>query len=169
MAAVRDALLAELTQEMKVTRGALERLPDDELGWRPHERSWTLGELATHLATIPHWAVLAVEQDSFDVATEQGEGTREAASRTEEILRVFDTNTAAAKTALERIDEARMGDPWSLKNGGEVVFTVPRGAVLRNMILNHAIHHRGQLTVYMRLLGVPVPAIYGPSADEGAM
>jgi len=166
---LRDALLAELTQEMKVTRRTLERLPDDKLGWRPHERSWTLGELATHLATIPHWAMVAVERDSFDVATGQEEGKREPPGTTAEILALFDANLTAAEGALQAVDEAKMGDPWSLENGGEVVFTVPRGAVLRNMILNHAIHHRGQLTVYMRLLDVPVPAIYGPSADEGAM
>lgn len=166
---LRDSLLAELTQETTATRGAIERLPDDKLGWRPHERSWTLGELALHLATIPHWAAVAVEQDSFDVVTDQGEGKREAPATTAEVLEALDANLAAAKVALEAVDESKMGDPWSLKKGGEVVFTVPRGAVIRNMILNHSIHHRGQLTIYMRLLDVPVPAIYGPSADEGAM
>lgn len=165
----RDSLLAELTHEMKVTRGALERLPDDKLGWRPHERSWTLGELATHLATIPHWASVSIAEDSFDVATDQGGEERKPPGTTAEILGVFDTNLAAAESALQGVDEAKLADPWSLKNAGEVVFTVPRAAVLRNMILNHAIHHRGQLTVYMRMLDIPVPAIYGPSADEGAM
>lgn len=163
-----EALLAELDYEMANTRKTLERVPEDKMDWRPHERSWTLGELATHIANIPSWTPMTLEHESFDLA-EDDSGEREAQSTVAGLLDVFDTHLAKARQALRAAADEELGKPWKLLHGGEEIFTMPRAVVLRSMIFNHSVHHRGQLTVYLRMTGAKVPALYGPSADEEGM
>ncbi|HYX54493.1 MAG TPA: DinB family protein [Candidatus Limnocylindrales bacterium] len=163
---ISQSLLPEFDHEMQTTRRTLERVPEDKLGWKPHERSMTLGGLATHLATINHWTQAVFSMDSFDVAA--APPTQEIKSR-DQLLKTFDENVAAARQALSGASDTDMLKPWSLVAGGKTMFTLPRVAVVRSFLLNHGIHHRGQLSVYLRLNNVPVPSIYGPSADEGNM
>jgi uncharacterized damage-inducible protein DinB len=164
--ALNQALLPEFDHEMETTRRTLERVPEDKLSWKPHQKSMSLGGLATHLATINHWVDATMGMDAFDVAN--APPTQELKSR-KEILAMFDQNAASARKAIAAADDAHLMKPWSLQSGGKTVFSLPRIAVLRSFILNHTIHHRGQLSVYLRLNDVPVPSIYGPSADEGQM
>ncbi|MGE5322224.1 MAG: DinB family protein [Actinomycetota bacterium] len=159
------AILPEFEHEMQTTRRTLERLPEDKLTWKPHEKSMTLGALATHLATINHWAEAILGSESFDAGT--APANPELKSRSE-VLAAFDANTANARKAISAATDAELLKPWSLLNKGNTVFTLPRIAVLRSFILSHGIHHRGQFSVYLRLNNVPVPSIYGPSADEGS-
>ena len=159
--------LAELDQEMVSTRKVLERIPNDKLGWKPHPKSFTAGALATHVVNMMNWAATTVKQDNFDYAAPGApEYKEEPFESVEALLGQFDKNTKAIKELLLTSSEEAMDAPWTLLGGGKVVFTMPRKAVLRSMILSHTIHHRGQLSVYLRLLDVPVPSIYGPSADE---
>ncbi len=160
---ISSALLPEFEHEMKTTRRTLERVPEDKLTWKPHDKSTTLGGLATHLATINHWAEAVMGSDSFDVST--GPRNEQLKSRAE-ILEAFDKNTGAAHKILQNATDAEMMKPWALKAGAQTIFSMPRAAVFRSFILSHGIHHRGQLSVYLRLNNVPVPSIYGPSADE---
>ncbi|MBI1749368.1 MAG: DinB family protein [Acidobacteria bacterium] len=164
------ALLPEYDHEMKNTRKTIERVPEDKLGWKPHEKSPTMGWLATHLAHLPLWAISAIEKDSLDLAPGGVpiERLPEANSRNE-IIERFDKNVAAARAAIAGASDEHLLQPWSLLMNGKTVMTLPRMAVLRSFVMNHGIHHRAQLGVYLRLNNVPVPAIYGPSADEGAM
>lgn len=162
---LNQALLPEFDHEMATTRRVLERIPEDKLGWKPHDRSMTMGQLATHLAMLPHWSEAIMGQESFDVATSPP--TPKLNSR-QEILGAFDQSAAAARKAIAGGSDENMMKPWSLIAGGKTVFSQPRIGVLRGFIMNHTIHHRGQLSVYLRLNNVPVPSIYGPSADEGA-
>jgi len=164
---LREALLAEFDQEMAKTRKSLERVPDDRLEWRPHAKSSTLGRLATHLAEIPAWGATALEQDSFDLAP-PGSAPHQPAfiGSHREVLSLSEKNVAAARAALVGVGDESLAKPWSLLSGGKTVFTLPRFSVFRNFVLNHTIHHRAQLGVYLRLNDLPVPALYGPSADE---
>jgi uncharacterized damage-inducible protein DinB len=168
--ALSEALLPEFDQEMGNTRRTLERVPEDKLGWKPHEKSATMGWLATHLAVLPSWAGIAIEKDSIDIAP-PGEPPPQAplARSRAEVLEMFDKNLAAARGAIAGAADEHLLKPWSLLSGGRTVLTLPRIAVLRSFVMNHSIHHRAQLGVYLRLNNVPVPAIYGPSADEGGM
>jgi uncharacterized damage-inducible protein DinB len=161
------SLLPEFDQEMTNTRRVLERVPEDKLAWKPHEKSMSLGRLASHVAEMLRWAETTIRDESFDVAPVDGTQYQAAdlGSR-QEILDLFDRGVAATRALLEQTEDATLMQPWSLKKGGEAMFTLPRIAVLRGMVMNHIIHHRGQLSVYLRLTGAPVPAIYGPSADE---
>jgi uncharacterized damage-inducible protein DinB len=159
-----QALLPEFDQEMQTTRRTLERVPEDKLAWKPHEKSMSLGQLATHLATMGHWADAIAGMESFDVST--APPTPKLNSRAE-ILAAFDSSTATAHKAIAATTDSEMVKPWTLRAGDKSIFTLPRVAVFRSFILNHLIHHRGQLSVYLRLNNVPVPSIYGPSADEG--
>lgn len=161
---INAQLLPEFDQEMANTRKALERIPEDRLGWKPHEKSGTLGWLASHLATIPHWGTVTMREDSFDVAGEMG--PQPEARSLQEVLGQFDAHVKEAREALAAAADEQFQAVWTLRRGQEVIFAMPRLAVFRGMILNHLIHHRGQLTVYLRLAGAPVPALYGPSADE---
>src|SRR5579864_1230790 len=163
---ISQALLPEFDQEMANTRKSLERVPEDKFSFKPHTKSMTLGALATHLATINHWAEAIFGQDSFDVST--APRTEELKSRAD-ILASFDQTTAIARKAIASANDAHMLKPWTLKAGPHTVFTLPRVAVVRSFLLNHGIHHRAQLGVYLRLNDIPVPSIYGPSADEGNM
>lgn len=165
-----QAILPEFDLEMANTRKVLERIPDDKLNWRAHEKSNTIGWVGMHLAEIPTWADLTLNHDSLDVAPPGGEPYRTAAPQSrQEILARFDKNVAAARAAIAAAPDEQFMKPWSLLKGGETIFTLPRGAVLRSFVLNHAIHHRAHLCVYLRLNGIPVPALYGPSADEQGM
>ena len=163
---ISQAFLPEFDHEMANTRKSLERVPEDKLSFKPHTKSMTLGCLATHLATINHWAEAIFGQESFDVSTAPRQD--ELKSRAE-VLAAFDKNTATARKAIADSTDAHFMKPWTLMAGSHTVLTLPRVAVVRSFLLNHNIHHRAQLGVYLRLNDVAVPSIYGPSADEGNM
>jgi uncharacterized damage-inducible protein DinB len=164
------SLLPEFDQEAGHTRKTLERVPDDKLSWKPHEKSMTMGRLAAHLAEIPTWAVATIERDSIDIAPIEGPPYQPpAADSRQAILALFEQNLAAARAAIAKCSDERFMQRWTLLAGGKQIFTLPRIAVIRSMIMNHAVHHRAQLGVYLRMNDVPLPAIYGPSADEGGM
>jgi uncharacterized damage-inducible protein DinB len=158
-----DALLPEYDRETGTTRRLLERVPDEKLTWAPHQRSMTLGRLASHLAEIPAWARRIVGESEFDM---NGSSQPLECTSREDILRVFDRHVGEARAAIALKTDAELMAPWTLKKEGHEVFTVPKLSVLRSFLINHLIHHRGQLSVYLRLNDVPVPAIYGPGADE---
>jgi len=165
-----EALLPEFDHEMANTRKTLERVPDDKFDWKPHTKSWAMGGLATHLANIPSWAVLALEKDSFDMAPPDAPLPRlEPAKSHHDVLAMFDKNVAAARAAIAGTSDAQFFQTWTLLSGGKRVLTLPKVAVVRSFVMNHTIHHRAQLGVYLRLNDIPVPAIYGPSADENPM
>jgi uncharacterized damage-inducible protein DinB len=161
---LNQAMLPEFDHEMANTRKSLERVPDSKSDWKPHEKSMTMGGLATHLATICHWAEAIVGQDSFDVTNAPPQPQFKSKA---EMLAAFDQSAAAARKAIEGASDEQLMKPWSLVSNGKAIFTMPRAGVLRSFIMNHIIHHRAQLGVYLRLNDVSVPSIYGPSADEG--
>lgn len=161
-----ESLLPELDQEMAGTRKVLERVPDDKLAWKPHAKSFTMAALATHVATIPTWGTFTIEGDKFDLAAPSATEPPPPAASRRELLERFDACLAKFRAALVAAEDAQLLAPWSLVKGSDVIFTMPRIAVLRSMIMNHNIHHRAQLGVYLRLNDVPVPGLYGPSADE---
>lgn len=167
---ISASLLPEFEQEMTNTRKALERIPDDKFDWKPHEKSWAMGGLATHLANLPSWTVYTIKQDSLDLAPPGAESFRvEPKNTRQEILEDFDKNVADARAAIVGASDEDLLKPWTLLKGGVTLMTLPKIAVLRSFVMNHIIHHRGQFTVYLRLNDIPVPSIYGPSADEGGM
>ncbi len=159
-----DPLIMELDREASSTRKMLERVPEGKNEWAPHPKSMTLGKLATHVATLPGWAS-SLKEDGFDVG-ESSVGVPPPPATTAALLALFDKTIADAKGDLSALDDVRAMGPWTLSMKGKPVFSMPRLAVVRIMILNHSVHHRGQLSVYLRLLDVPVPGMYGPSADE---
>lgn len=162
-----QSLLPELDHEGRGTRATFERVPDAKLEWRPHGKSMTLGGLATHLAGLPTWMAITVDEDSFDLAPPGASPPRrEALPSRAAILATFDRNLAEARAILAGATDETLLASWTLRKGGNDVFTMPRIAVVRSFILNHTVHHRAQLGVYLRLLDVPVPSLYGPSADE---
>jgi len=161
---IKDGLLAEYDHEMGTTRRLLERLPDEKLSWKPHDKSMSLGGLGTHLANIPTWAGRILNESLFDLAA--APPNVEARGSREDILRLFDQTTKQARAAMEKSDAEFMA-PWTLRRGSQVMFALPRVAAFKTFVVNHMIHHRGQLSVYLRLNDVAVPPIYGPSADEG--
>jgi uncharacterized damage-inducible protein DinB len=164
---IHQSLLGEFDQEMAKTRKALERVPEDKFEWAPHGKSMKLGRLAQHLAEMPVWIKETLERDSLDVAPEGKSFSPPAVRNREELLALFDKNVAAGRQALASItDDAHLMKTWRLEANGKVLFSMPRAQTLRAFVMNHIIHHRGQLTVYLRLNDVPVPALYGPSADE---
>ena len=166
---ISHAMLPEFDHEMGNTRKTLERVPENKFDWKPHEKSMPMGKLAIHLATLPGWTIQTLTQDSLDVAPADGEPFKlPEANTTEELLALFDQNVASARAAIAEASDAQMMQPWSLLATGKTIFTLPRAAVLRGFVMNHSIHHRAQLGVYLRLNDVPVPSIYGPSADEGS-
>jgi uncharacterized damage-inducible protein DinB len=165
---ISDTLLPEFDHEMANTRKTLERIPEDKFDWKPHEKSTTMGGLGSHLANLPSWASLSLNEDSFDMHPPDGPPARtpQATSLTE-LLETFDKNLATAREAIAGASDEQFSKTWSLLSGGKEIFTLPRINVLRSFVMNHIIHHRAQLGVYLRLNDVPVPSIYGPSADEG--
>ncbi|MCX6599913.1 MAG: DinB family protein [Acidobacteria bacterium] len=160
---LQASFLGEFDMEMASTRKALERIPTDKLTWRPHEKSFTLASLAGHLIELPGWAKSTIVADELNL---KGPFDRKPPESTEQILEIFDRNVAAARELLAATNDATLLENWTLKVEDKTMFTMPRTQVLRGFVLSHTIHHRGQLTVYLRLLDVAVPAIYGPTADE---
>ena len=159
-----EPLLMEFDREASTTRKLLERLPDGKLSWAPHPKSYTLGRLAKHLATLPAWIAATLPADGFDLGSAPPSG--EPPKTTAGILEAFDENVAKAKVALAQLDDARAAAAWTLSMNGKTLVQMPRIAFVRSLLLNHSVHHRGQLSVYLRLLDVPVPPLYGPTADE---
>jgi uncharacterized damage-inducible protein DinB len=162
-----ETVLPEFDKEMASTRKVLERLPEDKLDWRPHAKSNTIGWNATHLGELAGWLVQTLRTPSVDIAPVGGEqyAFPKLASR-REILDLFDRNVAAARQAIEAVKDEEVRQPWTLLRAGQPLFTMPRAAVIRSVILNHMIHHRAILCVYLRLNDIPVPGMYGPSGDE---
>jgi uncharacterized damage-inducible protein DinB len=164
--AIKDGLLPEFDHEMATTRRLLERAPEGQLGWKPHDKSMTLAELSGHISNIPYWCSLILQRPEFDLASPEGTQRPPAPSTVAEVLAAFDSKVGAARTALAAAGDGEMLAPWTLKHGGNEIFTMPRAGALRSFVMNHIIHHRGQLSVYLRLQNVPLPSIYGPTADE---
>ena len=162
---IAETLIPEFDREMGVTRRLLERVPDGQFAWKPHERSMTLGRLAEHLAELPMWARVTVAENGVEVATARPEGYVPPGTRAE-VLALFDRNVADARTALVGRSDAELMAPWTLRSEGREIFTMPKASVLRSFVMNHLIHHRGQLSVYLRMHGATLPSMYGPSADE---
>jgi uncharacterized damage-inducible protein DinB len=162
---IAELLLPELDREMATTRRVLERVSDDKLGWKPHDKSWSMGDLASHIVNMIKWTDVTMNATEFDMATVPPEQMNPAAASRAQLLEWFDANAAAARLAMARSD-ADYFVPWSLKQGGQAIFTMPRYTCIRSFFLNHVVHHRAQLSVYLRLNNIPVPSMYGPSADE---
>lgn len=163
-----QALLPEFDMEFANTRKAISRVPDNKLTWKPHEKSFSMGELAIHLAEIPQWMAFSIGQSSFDVSPPGGQAyQRPKLGSCREILEMFDKGVTKARTVLSGASDEMLTEPWSLLKGGDILFTMPRIAVVRSFLMNHNIHHRAQLGMYLRLNDIPVPGHYGPSADEG--
>ena len=158
---IGKSLLPEFDEEMQVTRRLLERVPSDKGEWKPHPKSFALGHLAQLVSWMPGWIATTLRDTSLDLAG----GPRYSLETTTKLLEGFDASVAAARKALAAATDNDFEVPWSLKHGDRVLFTAPRGRIVRQHI-NHLVHHRGQLTVYLRLLDVPIPSIYGPTADE---
>ena len=161
--AMADALLPEFDHEMSVTRKLLERVPEDKFDWTPHPKSMSFIALATHVATIPSWGAPTLSSPELDLG---GLAPNTAPASREELLERFDKNVAETRGALVGRTDAEMMAIWSLKHNGQKIFTMPRASVWRSFVMNHHIHHRAQLSLYLRLNDVPVPAMYGPTADE---
>jgi uncharacterized damage-inducible protein DinB len=157
-----ESILMELDQEAQTTMRVLERIPDDKLAWKPHPKSFSLGQLALHIASVPAGVTTIVMQDSVEAPS----FTQPEPKNRREILDTFSKSLETAKGNVKSMDDARLAATWSLTRGGKVVMSMPRAAFLRSVLMNHVYHHRGQLSVYLRMLDVPVPSIYGPSADE---
>ena len=158
---IAATVLPEFDQEMATTRRVIERVPSDKGTWKPHDKSFSMAHLAQLVAWMPGWITNAVNEDGLDL----GKAGGYTVEKTETLLSMFDKNVKEARAALAGAKDEALARPWSLKRGGRVLFTLPKAAVIRQTI-NHLIHHRGQLTVYLRLVDVPVPSIYGPTADE---
>ena len=162
---IAESLLPEFDREMGLTRRLLERLPDGQFAWKPHEKSMTLGRLAEHLAELPGWAKVSILDAGIDMSVSRPPDYVPPATRAA-VLAMFDKNVTESRTALTGRTDAELMAPWTLKAQGKEIFTMPKAIVLRGFVMNHLIHHRGQMTVYLRLHDVPLPSIYGPSADE---
>jgi uncharacterized damage-inducible protein DinB len=165
---INESLLPEFDHEMANTRRVLERVPEDKFEWRPHSKSPTFIWLASHVTNLPMWAVMTMSSESFDLAPPSGEqpSPPPAAKSRDELLSTFERNRDQARAAIAAGSDQQMLTPWALLKGGHEIFRLPRIAVLRSMVMNHIVHHRAQLCVYLRLNDVPVPGLYGPSADE---
>jgi uncharacterized damage-inducible protein DinB len=162
--AMKDGLLAEFDHETAAARRLLERIPDDRLAWKPHEKSMSLGALAAHISQLPRWGQAILHDPHVDLTATPIPAV-DAVSRAE-VLQMFDDHVRAARVLLDRTD-AELSAYWSLRRDAQELFTMPRASAFRTFVLYHLVHHRGQLSVYLRLNGIAVPSIYGPSADEG--
>lgn len=163
---IAKSIVPELDHEMANTRKILDRVPEGRYDWKPHAKSMTLGRLASHLAELPGWGTYTMQVTELDIAPPGETRTGANLASKAEIMALFDKNLAEARQAIAAGADADFMVPWTLKKAGNSIFTLPRIAVLRSMVLNHNVHHRAQLGVYLRLLDVPVPSIYGPTADE---
>lgn len=161
---LKDLAFGDVAQELSSTRRILDRLPDEHLSWRPHEKSMTLGALATHVVNLLGWQTMILQQAEFDLAATPPR--REALGSRQELLDEFDTRQREVEELLNTVDEEALGGQWTLRSGDHVIFRRPRAVAMRVFGLSHLIHHRAQLSVYLRLLDLPVPGLYGPSADE---
>ncbi len=157
-----ETFIPEFDQEMVGVRKHLERLPEGKMDWRPHTKSMALGLLSNHIADIPAWTIMTFDRDVFDLAGFKNPSHDNGAG----ILAMFDANVIAARKVFSEVSDEVASGNWSLTNEGQTYFTIPKMAVVRTWVLNHIIHHRAQLGVYLRLLDIPVPGVYGPSADE---
>lgn len=165
--AIKDSILPEFDHEMKTTRKLLERIPEERAGWQPHAKSMTLGKLGIHLAFLPNWGTITMNSTELDLNPPGGPAFQMPSFETTRgALAMFDEHVAGARAAIAAASGQDLMVPWTFKNGGQEIFTMPRVACLRTFVVNHIIHHRGQLSVYLRLNDIPVPSIYGPSADE---
>ena len=162
---IAESLLPEFDREMGLTRRLLERIPDGQFAWQPHQKSMTLGRLAEHLAELPMWAKVTIEDSGIDMGSARPEGYVPPSTRAA-VLQMFDANVSAARAALNGRSDAELMAPWTLKAQGKELFTMPKATVLRGFVMNHLVHHRGQMSVYLRLRDIPIPSMYGPSADE---
>jgi uncharacterized damage-inducible protein DinB len=158
-----DAIVMELSQEAATTRRLLERIPAQHLTWKPHEKSMTMGRLATHIAEISDWVSTILDKDGFEIGASNY--TPQTAGTVAEVLSMFDKNVPMAEAAIRRQTLDRLSATWRLTKQGQVLLEMPRMGMIRTLLLNHFIHHRGQLSVYLRLKDVPLPSIYGPTAD----
>ena len=159
---LKTALMAEFEHEIVGTRKVLERVPEGQFDWAPHPKSMTAGKLAGHVAELPSWIPPTLQLTELDITNYKSE----IPTSTANLLETFDRAVAAARAALAACRDEDWGANWSLTGNGHTYFTLPRAAVIRSFVFNHIVHHRAQLTVYLRLLGAPVPGLYGPSADE---
>jgi uncharacterized damage-inducible protein DinB len=165
---ISEALLPEFDHEMANTRKTLERVPLDKSDWKPHEKSMAMGPLAIHLAEMPGWVAETINKDSLDLAPPDAPPyERPEVKSQDDLLGMFDKNVLAARAALAGASDEQLVQPWSLLSGGQTILTLPRIGVIRGFVMSHSIHHRAQLGVYLRLNEIPVPSLYGPSADEG--
>ncbi len=164
MSDLQTASFADFDLELETTRRVLERVPDHQLDWRPHEKSMSLGGLATHIADLLRWWQATLSSDGLDISVRQPRPPRP--ETTEALLELWDRNADALRAHIADLTDADLTSDWSLRNGEQVFSTDPRHLVMRRWGMSHIVHHRGQLSVYLRLLDVPVPKIYGPTADE---
>lgn len=164
--AIKDALLPEFDHETATTRRLLERVPEQSLGWKPHDKSMSLGQLSGHLANLPSWGTAIMEGEFYDLASMGDDPRPRVPASRDALLKEFDEKVAATRKAIADAGDGEMMARWALKRSGEEMFAMPRIAALRSFVMNHMIHHRGQLSVYLRLQDVPLPPIYGPTADE---
>ncbi|HTU32216.1 MAG TPA: DinB family protein [Candidatus Acidoferrum sp.] len=168
--ALRDGLLAQFDHEMVGTRKTLARVPEGKPDWAPHAKSMKMGRLAGHLAELPGWAVETINLDELDIHPANGPQFQPLVMTSrKQLLEEFDKKSAAGRVAIATASDDKLLSPWTLLAGGQKIFAMPRLAVLRSFVLSHIIHHRAQLGVYLRMNDVPVPSLYGPSADEGQM
>ena len=161
---IAEGMIGEFSHEAVTTRKVLERVPEDKFDWKPHEKSMSLGQLAAHVAEIPEWTPAIVDQDLFDM--DASDYKPKVFTSREDLLEYFDKNVELFKDRMAGQTDEHLFGTWKMKHGGEITLEMPRVACLRGFILSHQIHHRGQLTVYLRENDVPIPSIYGPSADE---
>lgn len=161
------AFLAELEQEAKVAREVLSRVPADKFDWKPHDKSMSFGKLASHVAEMVSWTGPTLDHPELDFAKMDYKPFEP--KTTQELLEFFDKNLAEAVQVLNNMTDDRFMESWSLRNGEKIYFTMPKIVAMRSFVMNHIVHHRGQLSVYLRLNDIAVPSMYGPSADEGSM
>lgn len=164
---ISDKLISELRGETPGTRKLIERVPDKHMDWKPHEKSMSLRQLAGHIVNLHNWIPITLNQTELDFAT--AEFPPPVVESTEALLKELDRIVAEHIALMETFDDARILEPWTMRHGDTVYFTMPKAHVIRTFVLNHLYHHRGQLSVYLRLLDVPLPGLYGPTADEQMM
>lgn len=163
---IADLLLPEFDMEIATTRRVLQRVPDDRGEWKPHPKSFPMAHLAQLVSVMPTWFGLMVAQSEMDIAPKEGARGAYTIEKTEKLLADFDRNVAAARDAIARTTDEAFAEPWILKSGGRPIAHGTRYLMVRTLLLNHLVHHRAQLGVYLRLIDVPVPSMYGPTADE---
>src|SRR5581483_12137828 len=163
-----DALLPEFDHETAATRTVLERVPQDRAAWKPHDKSMSLGDLAAHLVNLLGWAHFTLKEIGFETNPPDGQPATPGFESLPQLLGRYDEGVHATRAMLAATTDGEMLAPWTLRTGGRVMFTMPRASVFRMFIMNHTVHHRGQLTVYLRLCDVPLPPLYGPTADARA-